>query len=105
MKGGKTPQLGLICCSNEVKCHVLYVPERKGGEGKAVTALHIQLAQVIGFVPFSSDSATLPRLPPQPPSVYKKHLGAKTTDGVSHSSSFEMMMQYPLRLNEDVPNY
>lgn len=105
MKGDKTPQLGLICCSNEVKCHVLYVPERKGGEEKAVTALHIQLAKVIVFVPFSSDSAALPRLPPPPPSVYKTHLGAKTTDGVSHSSSFEMMMQYPLRLNRDLPNY
>lgn len=66
MKGDKTPQRGQICCSNEVKCHVLYVPERKGGEGKAVTALYTQLAQVIGFVSFSSDSATLPRLPPHP---------------------------------------
>lgn len=101
----KTPQLGLICWSNEVKCHVLCVPERKGGEGKAVTALHIQLAQVIGFVSFSSDSAMLPRLPPPPPLVYKTHLGAKTTDGVSHSSFFEMMMQYLLRLNGDLPTY
>jgi len=60
VKGDKTLQLGLICCSREAKSQVLDVPGRKGAEGRALTALHIQLAQVIHFVPSSSDSAMFP---------------------------------------------
>lgn len=87
VKGDKTPHHKtppLICCSNEVKCHVLYVPERKGGEGKAVTALHIQLAQVIGLVPFSSDfPAFLPH-----PHGFIKHIQEPKPQMVSVTPAF-----------------